>query len=278
MVVPFTATGAPQAAISVASGASIAARLTWALQTPTPDLKLSLRLVREGLVWAQRDLRPVERCPSSEWTPQTQVTHTASLPVPRGLPPATYELQVWAYDGQTGQSWPVSYPDGSESAYLAFGQVAVEPPDRVPPAWRAPLAAAWAPRWGRPGHALVLEQTEGIPEEVVPEQHLIVGLNWHWQQVDSSGLEVVYTWRAADGRELVAATYPLLGPGALSPAAAAMDGVKTLAPVAAPTEPGVYTLHLVVHDRADDRYLWMRRGILPMLSRDLRLGTVAVQP
>lgn len=276
--VPLTTLGKEAAALAVASGESVGARLTWVLDAPTPDLKLSLRLVREGLVWAQRDLRPSEQHHSDGWPSDASVTHTASLPVPRGLPPATYTLQLWVYDGQTGESWPIVLTDGTTRDHLALAQVIVGPPDRVRARWRAPWAAAWAPRWGALGRAVVLDEVAGLPTTVSPGQEMAVSLTWRWQGIAPRNLDVALTWQSADGRTLTANTLPLLGPGAVSPAVATMEGVWTLAPIAAPAEPGAYSLHLIVHDRTARRYLALRRGPLPSLSRDLRLGRVTVGP
>ncbi|MEN6479202.1 MAG: hypothetical protein ABFD20_06155, partial [Anaerolineales bacterium] len=276
--VPLTTLGEEAVALEVASGESVAARLTWVLDAPTPDLKLSLRLVREGLVWAQRDLRPSEEHHSDGWPSDASVTHTASLPVPRGLPPANYTLQLWVYDGQTGESWPIVLADGTTMDYFSLAQVVVGPPDRARARWRAPLAAAWAPRWGALGRAVVLDEVAGLPPEASPSQAMAAGLTWRWQTTDPHDLDVTLTWQSADGHTRTANTLPLLGPGTVSSAVATMEGVSTLAPIAAPAEPGTYSLHLLVYDRTTDRYLGLRRGPLPSLSRDLRLGVVTVGP
>jgi len=266
----------PQPVMRVASGEALGARLTWVLESPTPELKLSLRLVREGIVWAQNDIRPVDRHPSSEWPLRAPVTHTAWLVTPRGLPPAIYELQIWAYDGQTGQSWPFVSQD-VETGYLGF-LVEVQPPDRVGPPWRPPVKAALAPRWGLPGQAVTLDDLDRMPEQTPPGAPVTIGWNWRWKNIDPSDMQVYLQWQSNDGHVYPAGSSPLLGAGEVAASVQAMGAVTTRTVALAPAPPGEYTLHLMVYDTERNRFLWMRRGMLPSFSKDLVLGTVSVRP
>ena len=260
------------------AGEAVAARLTWTLAEPTPDLKVSLRLVRADITWVQRDARPIERLPSSIWPAGAHITHTISIELPAGLPPAQYELQAWVYDAETGASWPFTGAEQSPRPYLSLAVVQIEPPTISTAAWRRPLAALVAPRWGQYDSAVQLTRLDDLPPRLAPGQALPLQVSWAWSVGPAPQREVVVNWVRADGTVYASPPFPLLGPGPLSASAARIDSVQTLYPLAAPDEAGVYALHLLVYDPTVQRFLTMRRGPLPGLGRDLELGRVTVEP
>jgi 4-amino-4-deoxy-L-arabinose transferase-like glycosyltransferase len=275
---PLLDTDSPPPTVGARTGEAIAARLTWSLAEATPDLKVSLRLVRAGMVWAQRDARPIERLPSSVWPTGAQVTHILEMELPADLPPAPYELEVWAYDGETGASWPFESAGQPPSTHLLLATLLLEPSAGQASSWREPLAALMAPRWGRIGSTLQLTRVDELPEQVRPGQMLPLHVSWRWPSGSAAERQVVASWVQADGRPHASAAFPLLGPGPLSASASQLDAAQTRYPLVAPDEVGDYALHLLVYDPTRQRFLALRRGPLPGLGRDLELGQITVAP
>ncbi len=125
----ITLNGGSAPSVSVPGGRVLAARLTWRVEAPLRNIKYSLRLVDEGVVWAQRSDRPLYNQPTEGWPVGAVVQHVAGVTIPIGAPPGRYALEVVLYHEDDLTPLSVCYGEGDAS--LRLGQVDV---GRTPPA------------------------------------------------------------------------------------------------------------------------------------------------
>lgn len=263
----------------VPGGRVLAARLTWRVAAPLRNVKYSLRLVdAQGVVWTQKDDRPLYHVPTEEWPVGAVVQHVAGVPVPVGAPPGRYALEGVFYYEDDLAPLPIR-SGGADVETLRLGQVDV---GRTPPAlWPAPgqhtegdaaRRLTLAARWG----ALRLVSYTASAKATTDEPVELV-LHAQFEGEVSRADELVVHWADADRTVRHRAVWPLpeLPPGEAWRAGEPLTVRMRLAP---PPElpPGEYSLHLLVHRREEGRYLALRRGIAPAIRRSLRLGTVRV--
>lgn len=94
----------------VASGDVIPLTLQWEALAPTPQpYKVFVHLLGpNSTLWGQHDAEPAGGAqPSSSWRPGETIADNHGLPVPHGVPPGTYEIEVGLYNTQDGRRLPV---------------------------------------------------------------------------------------------------------------------------------------------------------------------------
>lgn len=269
------------ASTPVPGGRVLAVRFTWRVDGPLRSIKYSLRLVDEyGVVWAQRDNRPLYNVPSEEWPPGATVRHTAGLEVPVGAPPGRYALEVVLYHEDDLSPLPV-HVGGEESAtVLDLGWVEV---GRTPPAlWPGPgqdvgddasRRLVPAARWG-PLRLI----SYSVSERATSDEPLEVVLHWQHEGEVSDSAELVVNW-GDEGRAVQHSTVRPLPELPAGEAWGAGEPLTVRMRVAPPPEvpPGDYDLRLLVYRREEGRFLGLRRGIAPAIQHSLRLGSVRVE-
>lgn len=161
---------------SVAAGTPVWAVLTWRLDQPLPDVKVTLDLVDgqgHRLAADERLLLDARHLPTSRWAPGTIARSYHLLTVPPTQPPGLVLLESRAYDAQTLALLPPQDPTPRISVPLATA--------RVNPALEALEPEAL--RLVRPLHVpltpgLTLLGLDAWPQEVAPGQVLTLRLFW----------------------------------------------------------------------------------------------------
>ena len=101
-------------------GRRVAVTATVRVLEPLPHLKASLRLERDGLVWAQRDMLPFMNWSSELWSVGRDVRFTSDLMLPDDLPDGRYQLNLGMYGDATGE--PLGF-DGSSDGLVPVGDL-----------------------------------------------------------------------------------------------------------------------------------------------------------
>jgi len=266
----------------VAPGKIVSVALVWEPLREMDVLKTSLRLVdQRGLVWDQRDQEPFMYLPTSEWPIGARVHHEADLRISPGTPPGIYRLQLWVYEKASGR--PLSFGEPGTPAgrpYLELGQVTVAsmhqswPIDAfLPDGVRRP--------WPRPvfGGRLELMAHSTLPETIQASETLDLSLYWRARKAPGQDCDLMVNWVNEKGVVWHTNTHSLTGKD--YPASRWQKGemVRGLVRLTVPAEApqGEHTVHLLVHSRESQSYLWLGRGWLPWTGRDLEIGRVTVE-
>lgn len=70
-----------------------------------------------GQVAAQRDTQPVNGLrPTTTWQPGEPITDRLGVPIPAGIEPGTYQIELGWYNPATGERWPVTGGAPADSA------------------------------------------------------------------------------------------------------------------------------------------------------------------
>lgn len=278
--------GAEDEAPAVPAGALLRVQFEWQALAPLPPTKISLRLVdEEGVMWQQRDRRPLYYWPTEEWPVGAAMTVDGDLPVPVGTPPGRYHIDMVLYREDDGSALSALRPDGTEADVLTLGSVAVGPARRalwpVPAEMRAALPEGArherpAPRFG----ALALMGHRLGVDEITPGATLELALFWRAERPVHDELDLAVNWVDATGVVRHTSAHPLAGREGVPVALDAGEPLLGLHPLAVPADlpPGEYTLRLLAYRHADGSFLRLGRGPLPWPGRSLRLGTVTVHP
>ena len=268
------ATGQPRA-ISIPAGTLLSLRMTWEPMQELADLRVSLRLVRDGETWTQQDQTPFLYLPSSEWPLGQTVRQAADLGLPADLPAAGYTLEMVVYRAEDGI--PLIDPATGRPA-LDLGPIEiVQPLDykaqikavTMPPAPGLPVSFGDLALSGlvlpdralKPGDTLIIEMSWLALSDDAPPMVAVINLCdeqgevYHSESQEPSGAGYQTTdWpkdRTIRGRIRL-----------------------TLPP---DTPAGTHSVHLLVYDAANARYLPLRRLGVPMPTRDLSLGSIMVR-
>ena len=266
----------------IPAGGVISVVLLWQPLDKLSVYQTSLRLVDScGTIWAQRDRLPFERLPTSEWPTGAQIRHEADLPIPAGTPPGAYHLQLWLYEADSGRSLPFLDPGiGREQAFLDLGQVSIGVSRRrysvqefVPAEART---AGWATVFGGKLELLAFELASGSARagETV-ELHLY----WRARKTVSQECELVINWEDAQGRIWRTTRHSLTGGEPVTRDWQAGELVRGLLklPIPGDAPRGPTKLHLLIFSHDEQRFLWLRRGLLPYTGRDLELPEIRVE-
>lgn len=251
--------------------------MRWRPESELGDYKTSLRLVRDGLLWAQRDRMPYMYLPTSRWPRDRAVRHEADLPVPYGTPPGEYVLQLWVYEAQSGRSLLVrDMATGEVRPFLPLARIAVgrstlpipSPNDEIPP-----LAAKAVF-----GNALELLGVRLGATTVAPGDTLLLELYWRARREMSQDYQLVVNWEDADGEVWHVSTYPPSGTAYATSTWSADEVVRALVPLHVPPDAlvGRHTLHLLIYAPDEGAFLWLRRGLIPWYGHNWPLGEITI--
>jgi len=159
------------------AGAPIWAVLTWKLNRPLPNLKVTLDLVDAAghrLASDERLLMDSERRPTSEWTPGAVGRSYHILRVPVTLPPGPIYLESRLYNAHT--LVPIPPVDATARGSVRWGQEEVTWPRAYP----SPAALDIAHRANIPvGGGIYLLGYDDRPRTLAPGQTLTLRLYWH---------------------------------------------------------------------------------------------------
>jgi len=267
----------------ISAGQSLAVELVWAVERSLPDLKMSLRLVQEGVSWAQADQRPWELLPTYVWPVGAGMAHTLVLPIPADTPLSDYWVQLWVYDAESGalRSF-VDAVSGVETPYAMLARVTIAPPQAganlnqatLPPGVSRPLGGATF------GQRLdLLAWRLGNDHDLRAGESATLHLFWRVRRPLDDGLALIINWVDENGRVWHSETKPLAGSASLPsrwPVGGQVHGVVTL-PAPTEGEAGAHTIHILVRNDAG-RFLWLRRGPWLWAGRDLTIGQITFAP
>jgi len=243
------------------------------------DYKTSLRLVREGIVWAQKDQLPFMYFATSEWPVNKVVRYEPDVPIPVGTPPGRYALQLWFYRVQDGTSLEFYTPEGECLPYAPLGWVFVGKrrgdeklflPSGVK---RFPLPITF-------GNRFSLLAAQVLPKEVRQGDMVVLDLYWQAKTEKPGEYLLVVNWQDSEGHVWHSETRPLAGvnyPTIEWEKGEQVRGILKLPlPQDAPLGPN--TVHLLVYAPQRTRFLWIRRGVVPWPSRDVVVDRITIVP
>jgi hypothetical protein len=222
------------------------------------DFATSIRLIGpDGAVWAQPpDERPTgPQFPASRWAVNRPQIQTLKLPVPAGMPPGQYSIELVVYDPATGQPWPTQAGDLALTPNgLRLGEVTVVRPDPSPPL--QPALATFGP--------LALIEATTPATTVAPGGQVPVDLLW--QAAGAPGEPLVVVTQLLDTAGHVVAgleAQPLDGryPTQSWTAGELVRDRHTLT-LPADLAPGAYRLIVGVYRAADRVRLESKAGLL----------------
>jgi hypothetical protein len=244
--------------------------------------KTSLRLVDEqGLLWAQRDREPFMYLPTSDWPIGARIRHEADLRIPPGTPPGVFRLRLWVYEKATQR--PLSFKETSErrdDPWVELGQVVVASAQRD---W--PDRAFLPERVDRPrptavfGGYLELMGHVVAPHTLQAGEALELQLYWRARRAIDQDCDVVLNWVDATGKVWHTSTHSPSGidyPTSRWQKGEMVRGLLRL-PIPLDAPRGLHRLHLLVHARDGQRFLWLSRGWLPWSGHDLEIATVTIE-
>jgi len=266
----------------IPAGGVVSVVLLWQPLDNLGVYKTSLRLVdSQGTIWAQRDRLPFERLPTSEWPVGARIRHEADLPVPIGTPRGTYRLELWLYEADNGRS--LSFSDHNtrhEQPFLDLGQVSVGACKRrysvqefVPHEAQAVGCTTIF------GGKLELLAFELAPGSARAGETVELRLYWRARKAVTQGCELVLNWEDAQGRIWRTTRHTLTGGDSVARDLQAGELVRGLLKLPTPGDAprGPIKLHLLVFSHDEERFLWLRRGLLPYAGRDLELPAIRVE-
>jgi hypothetical protein len=267
----------------MSTGQPLAIDLSWAVEQRLPQLKMSLRLVQDQVVWAQADQLPLDLLPTFVWPVGKGMSHTLVMPIPADVPPSDYWVQMWVYEAETGAA--LSFVDahsGVETPYVMLARIALSAPRAEDRAKQGPLPAglAWplgATVFGR--QLELLAWRLGNNYDLRPGDTATLHLFWRVRRPLDDGWALVVNWVDSSGKVWRTETRPLAGsassPG-LWPTGGRIHGVISLG-VPADASVDTHAIHILVRN-SEGRLLGLRRGLLLWAGRDLSVGKVTIAP
>ena len=266
----------------VAPGSTVSVVFIWQPLREMDIYKTSLRLVDEqGLLWAQRDREPFMYLPTSDWPIGARIRHEADLRIPPGTPPGVFRLRLWVYEKATQR--PLSFKETNErrdDLWLELGQVVVAPAQHD---W--PDRAFLPERVDRPrptavfGGYLELMGHVVAPHTLQAGEALDLQLYWRARRAIDQDCDLVLNWVDATGKVWHTSTHSPSGidyPTSRWQKGEMVRGLLRL-PIPLDAPRGLHRLHLLVHARDGQRFLWLSRGWLPWSGHDLEIATVTIE-
>jgi 4-amino-4-deoxy-L-arabinose transferase-like glycosyltransferase len=233
-----------------------------------------------GRVWSITD-RPVLNgvdFPTSAWIAGTWADRSYVLPLPPGIPPDDYVVEVALYDGATGAGQGATAPDG---AFLGT-RVPVARVSVLPPATQPPFDAGESDAMGLAAGSLTLLALDPPPAEVLSGDSVDFSLFWRADAAPQTDYRVRLRLVDAVG-EVRASSTAALSPYPTS-AWHAGDWFESryCVPVEPMLPPGEYQLTLAALDAAG-RVLWeddqiLDRVVIAARARTLELPADIAYP
>ena len=225
----------------VAAGTAVWAILTWRLDQPLPDLKVTLDAVDargHRIASDERYLLDALRFPTSQWKPGTVGRSYHLLTVPTLHPPEQLVLESRAYEGASLIPIPPKHPTPRGS--IAWGGVTVHPARAYPRPEEVEIAhpVRWSPEAG-----VTLLGLDPWPEVVAPGQDIPLRLYWHVTRPLTMPVTVELYLERLNARTAVTLP-PTLPAGAV---------VYTLVDVPVPPDTGGGSYTLVLSSLAGER-------------------------
>ncbi|MBC7235600.1 MAG: glycosyltransferase family 39 protein [Chloroflexi bacterium] len=269
----------PLAAMGVPAGKVVSVRVDTRVLRPLANYKVSMRLVRDGIVWAQRDREPFMYYPTTQWPPGRVVRWEADVQVPYGTPPGFYELQLWLYEAQSGE--PLSFIDAAAGPLpcWSLGLVPIDWP--VGPLPRDDLLPSGVRRvWWPPKFAgqLDLEAWHLSPTMVKAGEGLVVRLFWRVKRPIHTDYRVVLNWQDQSGVVWRTTEHPPCGTElgtSLWKSGQMVSGIFYI-PIPDDAPSGRHTLHLLLYDPIRGRFSPLSRGPILWAGRDVVLGEIEI--
>jgi hypothetical protein len=178
----------------ITSGETLYPALEWQFTGAPADFATSIRLIGpDGAIWAQPpDEQPSgPQLPASQWAKDQIYRQTLKLPVPAGMPPGQYAVELVVYDPATGQPWPAQAGDLALTPNgLRLGEVTVVQPEPSPS--MQPALATFGP--------LALIEATSPVTEIAPGGQVPVELLWQAAEAPGEPLVVVVQLQDAAGR------------------------------------------------------------------------------
>jgi hypothetical protein len=275
------AVGQPVGTWAVPAGKIVSAEVVTRADDDLPPIKVSMRLVREGIVWAQRDNDPIRGYTTTRWPIGGVIRWEGDVPVHHGTPPGLYELGLWLYDAESGLPIPFASSTGEEeSPYWTLGHVLVTwPVEPVPLEERLPLGVEtlyWRPRFAQ----LELLAQYLSSSEMHPDDGIWMQLFWRAKRSVSADYRLIVNWRSADGVVWHTSEHSLCGVDGDTSQWRPGEMVRGMLLLTVPPDapPGRHSIHVLLYDPARSRFLPLARDPLPWMGRHWRVGYVDILP
>lgn len=271
--------GQPVGEWAVPAGKTISAKVMARVDAPLSSIKGSMRLMREGIVWAQHDNDLIGGYPTSRWPVDGVVRWESDVHVHHGTPPGLYELGLWLYDAESGLPIPfASLAQEEERAYWPLGHVLVTwPVEHVPLKERLPLGVEsirWRPRFAQ----LELVAHYLSTGAMRPDEGIWMQLFWRARRPVPTDYRLVVNWRDADGTVWHTSEHSPcgvdLGTTQWQPGQLVRGMVLLTVPPDAPA--GRHSVHILLYDPSRSRFLPLARNPLPWTGRNWRVGWVDI--
>ena len=268
----------------VPSGGYVTVVFDWHTLDEVPNVKLSLRLLGEhDLIWAQSDRELFRYPPTNVFAANSQIEQEMLFRIPPGTPRGDYSLHLGIYDPAGGAEqaymWAAADGSGEGSFTLCLARLGIESPGHPATDPDLPKEAEVPAVRLVYGPSLELLAYSLGPRERHPDDKLELRLSWRALGRLDDDLRLAINWRDESGHVWHTSTHNLTGldrtSGPWERGELIRGVVRLQVPAQAAT--GSHQLHLLVHDGAQDRYLWLRRGWVLWGGRDLPLGEIIVQ-
>jgi len=180
-----------------------------ALVAPSADYR-TVAVLRDGqgLAWSTADLLVLNEVmfPTSAWAEAAWADAACKLPLPAGIPPDDYTVEVGLYDAATGAGLGAGRPDGAFlGTRVVVGEVTV-----APPAHAASLAALGMPwQLNLSAGPLTLLGLEPPPAQVLSGDYLPLPLFWQADSAPGADYHVRLCLVGSTGEVNLEAAFPL---------------------------------------------------------------------
>jgi mannosyltransferase len=266
---------------AVPVGKTISAEVITRVDDALPPIKGSMRLVRDGIVWAQRDSDLVTGYPTAEWPIGGIIRWESDIRVHPGTPPGLYELGLWLYHADDGQPIPFSsLTSDAERLYYPLGHILVTwPEERALTKDILPLGVEtirWRPRFAQ----LELLVQHLSTSAMRPDEGIWMQLFWRARRPVPTDYRLVVNWRDAGGTVWHTSEHgPCgvdLGTSQWQPGHVVRGMLLLTVPPDAP--PGRHSVHILLYDPSRSRFLPLARDPLPWIGRNWMVGWVDILP
>jgi hypothetical protein len=265
---------------AVPAGKTISAEMITKVDGVLPPIKVSMRLARDGIVWAQLDGDLVPGYPTTEWPVGGVIRWESGVRVHHGTPPGLYELSLWLYDADDGRPIPFASATSDEkSLYLSLGRVLVTwPKERVSKDY-LPLGVEtirWRPRFAQ----LELLAQYLSSSTMRPADGLWMQLFWRAKRPVPADYRLVVNWRDADGVVWHTSEHNPCGVDLGTSHWQAGQVVRGMVLLTVPPDapPGRHSVHILLYDPSRSRFLPLARDPLLWIGRNWMVGRVDILP